>query len=383
MELDDCRHRISFTRGGTTGYHVPACHDAADETPEAVEVPELSQSPSPVAVSPVNLAEESVVEARSGNFVAATVTRSSPDYSRLATVETCTDRLTVPRTLVTVHGRHSSVWVVNPHPKPRKVRPGTVLGYASFLEPKEVVCTVPASSMTSDTPASKPPAELLMATATPDLESEEFPQEDEFLHCGEFQDDNYHSTACLDFGYEDEDFVFTDTSALNEASQYVELEAACAAEDSGTGSTEAVGAPLPIALEHLTADQEGQLRSQHFSVDKLAVGNHVPDLLSRPAGDGSPPAQKACPLEQAQEPHEDATDPLDLTRMTAVQVREHQLQDPVCEDMLGWLEGRQTVPGERPAALSSFEVEGVLYYLRTFPDQVVRQVYVPISSHRP
>nr|XP_027211316.1 uncharacterized protein LOC113804624 [Penaeus vannamei] len=98
--------------------------------------------------------------------------------------------------------------------------------------------------------------------------------------------------------------------------------------------------------------------------------------------DGSPPAQKACPLEQAQEPHEDATDPLDLTRMTAVQVREHQLQDPVCEDMLGWLEGRQTVPGERPAALSSFEVEGVLYYLRTFPDQNLQGAWYFPNMHR-
>jgi len=246
VELDGCRHRISFTRGGTTGYHVPACHDVADETPEAVETPELSQSPSLVAVSPVHVAEETVVEARSGKFVAATVTCSSPDDTRLAIVETCTDRLTVPRTLVTVQGRRSSVWVVNPNPKPRKVRPGTVLGYASFLEPEEVVCTVPASAMTSDTPDSKPPAERLMATATPDLESEEFPEEDEFLDCGEFQDDDYHSTACLDFGYEDEDFfVFPDTPALDEACQHEELEAACAAVDSGTGGTEAVGAPLP------------------------------------------------------------------------------------------------------------------------------------------
>jgi len=205
VEWDGCRHRISFTRGGTTGYRVPACHDVADETPEAVETPELSQSPSPVAVSPVHVAEETVVEARSGKFVAATVTRSSLDDTRLAIVETCTDRLTVPRTLVTVQGHRSSVWVVNPHPKPRKVRPGTVLGYASFLEPEEVVCTVPASAMTSDTPDSKPPAERLMATATPDLESEEFPEEDEFLDCGEFQDVDYYSTACLDFGYEDED----------------------------------------------------------------------------------------------------------------------------------------------------------------------------------
>ncbi|ROT85852.1 hypothetical protein C7M84_005197 [Penaeus vannamei] len=324
-----CHHRISFTRGGTTGYHVPACHDGADETPEAVEVPELSQSPSLVAVSPVHVAEETVVEARSGKFVAATVTCSSPDDTRLAIVETCTDRLTVPRTLVTVQGRRSSVWVVNPPLKPRKVRPGTVLGYASFLEP-EVVCTVPASAMTSDTPDSKPPAERLMATATPDLEQEEFSEKEEFLHCGEFQDDDYHSTACLDFGYEDEDFfVFPDTPALDEACQQEELEAACAAVDSGTGGTEAVGAPLPIALGHLTADQEGQLREvldrfpTLFSGDKLAVG-HVPGVQHR---DASPPAEKACPLEQDQEAREDAADPLDLTRMTAEQMREHQLQD--------------------------------------------------------
>ncbi|ROT74690.1 putative Retrotransposon protein [Penaeus vannamei] len=290
-----------------------ACHDVADETPEAVETPELSQFPSPVAVSPVHVAEETVIEARSGKLVAATVTRSSPDDTRLAIVETCTDHLTVPCTLVTVQGCCSSVWVVDLHPKPWKIRPGTVLGYTSFLEPEEVVCTVPVSSMNSDTPDSKPPPEHLMATATPDLELEEFPEEDEFLDCGEFQDDDYHSTACLDFGYEDEDFfVFPDTAALDEA---------C---------------------------------------------------------DVSPSEEKARPLEQAQEPHEDATEPLDLTRMMAVQMQEHQLQELACADLLGWLEGRQTVRRERPAAISSFEVEeGVLYYLRNFPDRVVRQVYIP------
>jgi len=32
---------------------------------------------------------------------------------------------------------------------------------------------------------------------------------------------------------------------------------------------------------------------------KIGASNHVPDLLSRPAGDASPSAEKACPLEQA------------------------------------------------------------------------------------
>ncbi|ROT84515.1 hypothetical protein C7M84_022275 [Penaeus vannamei] len=234
VEWDGCRHRISFTRGGITGYHVPACHDVADETPEAVESLELSQSPSPVAVSPVHVAGETVVEARSGKFVAATLTRSSLDDTRLAIVETCTDRLTVPRTLVTVQGHRSSVWVVNPHPEATEGSPRYCAG----------VCFFPGT---------------------------------------------------------------------------------------------------------------------------------------RGGGDAFPSAEKACPLEQAQEAREEAAEPLDLTRMMAEQMMEHQLQDPACANLLGWLEGRLTVPRERPpVALSSFEMEeGVLYYLQTIPDQEVRQVYVP------
>ncbi|XP_037789219.1 uncharacterized protein LOC119584602 [Penaeus monodon] len=89
---------------------------------------------------------------------------------------------------------------------------------------------------------------------------------------------------------------------------------------------------------------------------KTGASNHVPDLLSRPAGDVPPSMKTARLLEQAQEAHDDAADKMDLTGMTAVQTREHQLWDPACEDPLGWLEGRQAVPGERPpAALFSFE----------------------------
>jgi len=168
VELDGYRCKLTFTRGGSMGYHVPACQDAADETPEAVEFLELSQSPSPLAVSPVHVAEETVVEAKSGKFVAATVTCGSPVDMCLARVESGTDLLTVPRTLVTVRGRRSSVWVVNPHPKPRKIRPGTMLGYASFLGPEDLVATAP-TSVTRETPA-----EPLMATASPE-ESKEFP----------------------------------------------------------------------------------------------------------------------------------------------------------------------------------------------------------------
>jgi len=44
------------------------------------------------------------------------------------------------------------------------------------------------------------------------------------VYCGEFLDDDYDSTAaCLDLGYEEEDFfVFPDTPALDEALQHDE-----------------------------------------------------------------------------------------------------------------------------------------------------------------
>jgi len=82
------------------------------------------------------------------------------------------------------------------------------------------------------------------------------------VYCGEFLDDDYDSTAaCLDLGYEEEDFfVFPDTPALDEALQHDELGAACAAESLGTSGTEVAGTPFLIALGHLTANQEGQLR---------------------------------------------------------------------------------------------------------------------------
>lgn len=77
--------------------------------------------------------------------------------------------------------------------------------------------------------------------------------------------------------------MFPDTPPLDEACHRNEFGAACTAEGLGASSTEAVGTPLPIALGHLTADQEGQLREvldrfpTLFSRNKQAVG-HIPGV---------------------------------------------------------------------------------------------------------
>nr|XP_027208891.1 uncharacterized protein LOC113802487 [Penaeus vannamei] len=68
------------------------------------------------------------------------------------------------------------------------------------------------------------------------------------------------------FGYEDEDFVFPDTPALDEACQHDELEAACAAVDSGTGGTEAECSiisslqPIPQLCATVEASTEDERR---------------------------------------------------------------------------------------------------------------------------
>lgn len=59
-------------------------------------------------------------------------------------------------------------------------------------------------------------------------------------------------------------------------------------------------------------------------------------------------------------------------------MKEQQLQDPTCKDLLNWLEGRQTLPQRwPPAIISSFEVEdGVLYHLYEFSDRVYYLQYL-------
>lgn len=112
---------------------------------------------------------------------------------------------------------------------------------------------------------------------------------------------------------------------------------------------------------------------------KQGASNHVPDHLSRPAGTPTPP-DEACPVEQLPLPGPPEQLEVDhgIPTLEPRQMREQQLRDPTCRDLLTWLEGRQTLPQRRPPAIiSSFEVEGVLYHLREFSDRVVRQVYVP------
>ncbi|ROT64667.1 hypothetical protein C7M84_017385 [Penaeus vannamei] len=272
------------------------------------------------------LAETAVVEPRSGRFLSATVSRFVPTNAHLALVEGSTSRLTVPRTLVAVHDRRSSVWVVNPYPKPRKVSPGTVIGYAEFLEPDEITPVGGDVAVLNTTPSNVDP-----------LGDNDSPSE------GEFLDDEFDNfDACLDFGYQDSEFfVFPDTPALDKAHQQDTSRMASAGGDTVTNQP----AWTQLPLDHLTADQ---------------LEHHEPEPEPNP-------------------PDQPEDDP-DLTTMDPRKMREQQIRDPTCNDLISWLEGHQALPQQRPPAIiSSFEVEdGVLYHLREYSDRAVKQLYVPL-----
>jgi len=179
------------------------------------------------------------------------------------------------------------VWVVNPYPKPRKVSPGTVIGYAEFLEPDDitpvggdvaVLSTMPSSVNAEsdlDPGLRQNPSSTLDMDPLGDNDS---PSE------GEFLDDEFDSfDACLDFGYQDSEFfVFPDTPALDKAHQQDTSRVASAGGD--TVSNQPAWTQLP--LDHLTADQVAQLTTMLnnfpglFSGDKFTVGA-VPGVQHR------------------------------------------------------------------------------------------------------
>jgi len=149
VELSGHRCDVRYTRlESSAPLHTPACHEIQESRTEA-----STFQPSR-CISPVHVAESAVVELRSGRFLSATVSHFVPTNTHLALVEGSTSRLTVPRTFVAVHDRRSSVWVVNPYPKPRKVSPGTVIGYAEFLEPDEITPVGGDVAVLNTTPSS-------------------------------------------------------------------------------------------------------------------------------------------------------------------------------------------------------------------------------------
>nr|XP_027229652.1 uncharacterized protein LOC113821374 [Penaeus vannamei] len=110
-----------------------------------------------------------------------------------------------------------------------------------------------------------------------------------------------------------------------------------------------------------------------------------PELPDYPEHDPEPEPEPPDQLEHHEpepepNPPDQPEDDPDLTTMDPRKMREQQIRDPTCNDLISWLEGHQALPQQRPPAIiSSFEVEdGVLYHLREYSDRAVKQLYVPL-----
>ena len=306
VELDGHRYQIHLAADELVNQdEIPVCNVPIHNDLEGVP-PEPSNPHQPCHLSSVHVAEEAVIEPKSGRFIAATLSRGVSGETHIAMIEGAATRVTVPRTLVTVHNRHSSIWVVNTADKPRRLSPGTVIGYAESLRPEDVIETYRprqegASPTTSTGVAScaylEPSCPIdhygphgttspgngncLDATYGQHMD-EEFIMEGEFIEDGL---DSFH--ACLDVGYEDDEFfVFPPTLFQNEThpdpDSPDQVGAITPHSPDGTNNLQ----ECQVCLDHLTPTQADELlqvlRSvpNLFSGDKLTVGT-VPGVQHR------------------------------------------------------------------------------------------------------
>lgn len=296
LELDGHRHVVTFV--GEESSHcceVPACHESRGELPES------SIPLQPRYVSPVHVTEATTIEPRAGRFVAASLSRSVPDETHVAVIEGNAARLLVPRTLITVQERRSSIWVVNTEPKPRKLSPGTIVGYAELVETSDLQTTsqflqIPSGGTLKETIDGKAPklrdsppedvscedlGSLEISTAeavTPDsgYRGSALGALNESIEQHGFIEDGFESfDACLDFGYEpDEFFVFPEIPAIDESCQICnepQLDVASATPSPNTDGSNLLEEQL--SLNHLTCEQKSQLTDILRSFPRLYTGN--------------------------------------------------------------------------------------------------------------
>jgi len=90
---------------------------------------------------------------------------------------------------------------------------------------------------------------------------------------------------------------------------------------------------------------------------KPGAAHHVPDMLSR------------------------AVATIDLSAVNPEQFRTMQLRDPMCRDLIEFLEGQRVPRAKIHAALDEFELkDGVLYHIRDLPSGLVSQLVLPPNA---
>ncbi|ROT61291.1 hypothetical protein C7M84_020963 [Penaeus vannamei] len=122
--------------------------------PSVVEVAKERRATQTLRIAPVHVVQTEFIEPKSGQFVSAAVARGLPE-SRAILVEGTNPKFIVPRSISAVQGRRTSVWVVNPDAKQRKLTQGTCIGFAEQVGAEQLVDVSAEGNVTGKEPRVK------------------------------------------------------------------------------------------------------------------------------------------------------------------------------------------------------------------------------------
>ncbi|ROT74588.1 hypothetical protein C7M84_006923 [Penaeus vannamei] len=143
----------------TGGVNFPIKYTGEDSlgcvsVPSVVEVAKERRATQTLRIAPVHVVQTEFIEPKSGQFVSAAVARGLPE-SRAILVEGTNPKFIVPRSISAVQGRRTSVWVVNPDAKQRKLTQGTCIGFAEQVGAEQLVDVSAEGNVTGKEPRVK------------------------------------------------------------------------------------------------------------------------------------------------------------------------------------------------------------------------------------
>ncbi|ROT83283.1 hypothetical protein C7M84_023540 [Penaeus vannamei] len=321
-----------------------------------------------VDTAPVHVVQTEFIEPKSGQFVSAAVARGLPE-SRAILVEGTNPKFIVPRSISAVQGRRTSVWVVNPDAKQRKLTQGTCIGFAEQVGAEQLVDVSAEGNVTGKEPRVKEDT-VTHPSSTGHAGRDFSPEAAEFSQ-PKFTDatTQVHSLAEIDA-----DELAPRSCKVWPADEQV---AECPSDTSDDdielciNVVESSDSPSKqVDLGHLDSVQQEELGK---------VLNKFPRLFS---GDKAT-IDEALAVNENHSVNSDT--PVNLATLASAVLREYQLKEDLWKEIIEFLEGKKLPRRALPASLHEFELDdGVLYHLKSLPIELSgRCVFLIHCSRKP
>ncbi|ROT61272.1 hypothetical protein C7M84_020944 [Penaeus vannamei] len=317
--------------------------------------------------APVHVVQTEFIEPKSGQFVSAAVARGLPE-SRAILVEGTNPKFIVPRSISAVQGRRTSVWVVNPDAKQRKLTQGTCIGFAEQVGAEQLVDVSAEGNVTGKEPRVKEDT-VTHPSSTGHAGRDFSPEAAEFSQ-PKFTDatTQVHSLAEIDA-----DELAPRSCKVWPADEQV-------AECPSDTSDDDIELYTP-ALSGSDACSDDSVLSPNKSGINVVESSDSP---SKQVDLGHLDSVQQEELDEAlavNENHSVNSDtPVNLATLASAVLREYQLKEDLWKEIIEFLEGKKLPRRALPASLHEFELDdGVLYHLKSLPDRIIRQVCVPHS----